>query len=1198
MLAAVSVMLVLAGAGAAPAAEAPKPNIVVILADDMAPYDISALVGIHPLGNSVIATPNLDSMVTGGHVFTRAYNMGGWSGAVCLPSRTMIMTGRSLWHIPGSLYPAPDQADKTLPMAFNNAGYDTMRTGKGGNVYKAANNKFDPNYDESNRNAIPGPTLNGDRAVGYIDTRIATSDIDPFLVYVGFGNPHDPRNATADLLDNYGATTAGGPPYPVDPDAPPLPPNYLPQHPFDNGDLTVRDEINVTGVLTYRDEGTIRNELGKEYAVIEHLDQEVGRILAKLLELEKDLGVGDGVTLSNTIVVFTSDQGIAVGSHGLMGKQNLYEHTIGAPMIVYGAVNGVPVAPGTSTASVYLMDLFPTLADMAGIPTFDSVEGQSFAAALRGEAFDGRETMYHAYTGNGAQQRAMRIGDYKMIHYSDSQRTQLFNIAADPAEMNDLSHDLAHFDTLMQLKGALGQAMVDLDDPGHLGHVGINVSYAKSATQSSTVRPAEDALDGAASTLSTFAQTGATAGVDPWWQVDLGDLFRIDYILLHNVDADDVALGAKPGWLRDIYVDILDETLAGVWTSALLNPNNGGAGYDTGPATLEVDLAMAPLTGRYVQVRRVGDSGATATESGYTLALDEVQVFAVPEGYEPPPPPPPPPPPAPGSITEWNALPTGPDVVLASAGTNANNAAVDRDWDGWTNDGGDRYRKSGMTIESPALNGDETGIVALTLELNVGSAIPDDGQTHEIDIWIGEWNTASNAPGATVRQEQFDASGITFTPGKFYTFTFQEAFTLDPATDYAFELWWTTDEDSHCIIFARTNSNDVFPGGMLWTSITDPADDTFPFSGAPTATQDVIFVMEAPPVLAWTGAAGAWSDVTWEARAGGPASPWPNTIIHAVVDNGGSVAVSGDRTARSLTVASGAVDVLAGGTLAVGGAVNVAADGALAVHGTLAVGTAGYATTSTVATPIEGGGTGVLSLGQDATFHADGGLRNFAAIHLDQAAHLTTGETNNLTQALTLGTDAVFDLTTGNLIVDYATPPVGAYSDEFLAVETLVKSGYKDGPLHYWDGPGIQSSAAAGSGDQSTTLATFDNAGPGGGKTNLEGEPVDATSVLVKYAWYGDINLDGVVDFNDYNIIDNTFLSGVTTGKHWQEGDLNYDGVVDFNDYNVMDNTWLAHAGQTLVCSTPSPTPEPATLALVALGGLGLLGRQRRKRGA
>ncbi|MBL7141190.1 MAG: PEP-CTERM sorting domain-containing protein, partial [Planctomycetes bacterium] len=98
--------------------------------------------------------------------------------------------------------------------------------------------------------------------------------------------------------------------------------------------------------------------------------------------------------------------------------------------------------------------------------------------------------------------------------------------------------------------------------------------------------------------------------------------------------------------------------------------------------------------------------------------------------------------------------------------------------------------------------------------------------------------------------------------------------------------------------------------------------------------------------------------------------------------------------------------------------------------------------------------------------------------------------------------------------------------------------------------------------------------------------------------------------------IDNTFLSGVTTGKHWQEGDLNYDGVVDFNDYNVMDNTWLAHAGQTLSGTgplgvgvdlggvdlaggvdlgggMPAPAPEPATLALVALGGLALLVRRR-----
>jgi len=101
--------------------------------------------------------------------------------------------------------------------------------------------------------------------------------------------------------------------------------------------------------------------------------------------------------------------------------------------------------------------------------------------------------------------------------------------------------------------------------------------------------------------------------------------------------------------------------------------------------------------------------------------------------------------------------------------------------------------------------------------------------------------------------------------------------------------------------------------------------------------------------------------------------------------------------------------------------------------------------------------------------------------------------------------------------------------------------------------------------------------------------------VLVKYAWYGDINLDGVVDFNDYNIIDNTFLSGDVTDQHWQRGDLNYDGVVDFNDYNLIDNTFLAHAGETLaVGGTPSPAPEPATLGLLALGAAAMLLRRRR----
>jgi len=208
----------------------------------------------------------------------------------------------------------------------------------------------------------------------------------------------------------------------------------------------------------------------------------------------------------------------------------------------------------------------------------------------------------------------------------------------------------------------------------------------------------------------------------------------------------------------------------------------------------------------------------------------------------------------------------------------------------------------------------------------------------------------------------------------------------------------------------------------------------------------------------------------------------------------------------------------------------------------------------------------------------------------------TAGGAAEFTTILELEVRGALDLGDGNLVVDYATPPAGDYSPEFLAVEALVASGFQDGPGGYWDGPGIQSSAAAAMADHATALAVFDNAGPGGGKADLEGEPVDATAVLVKYTWYGDINLDGVVDFNDYNIIDNTFLGGATTDQHWQRGDLNYDGVADFNDYNLIDNTYLAHAGETLGASgggLPVPTPEPATLALVAVGAAAVASRRR-----
>jgi len=316
------------------------------------------------------------------------------------------------------------------------------------------------------------------------------------------------------------------------------------------------------------------------------------------------------------------------------------------------------------------------------------------------------------------------------------------------------------------------------------------------------------------------------------------------------------------------------------------------------------------------------------------------------------------------------------------------------------------------------------------------------------------------------------------------------------------------------------------------------------------------------------------------------------------VNLGGTLALAGGTsTVGHIDGASPtcAVVLLPGATLEVG-TVDDVCDIQLGAGSVLGVGTAASGI------GMVEGGSGTLDVAAGVVFaHTSaGGFHGLDAVTLGDGAQLTTGEVTSTTGALTVGAGAVLDLTTGNLVVDYATPPAGDYSPEFLAVEALVASGFQDGPGGYWDGPGITSSAAAGSPDGSTALAVFDNAGPGGGKADLEGEPVDATSVLVKYAWYGDINLDGVVDFNDYNIIDNTFLGGDVNNQHWQRGDLNFDGVVDFNDYNLIDNTFLAHAGETLggglagPDALPAPTPEPATLALLGLGAAAMLLRRRR----
>lgn len=437
-----TVLLVLPG-GLADAQDK-RPNILFILTDDQSPYTLSAY------GNTECDTPNLDKLAARGMVLDAAYHMGAWSGAVCLPSRTMVMTGRTVWHIPtrgngnpnaddAELVP-PDLAQQSMPAVFNRAGYDTFRTCKQGNSYEPANKLFTTRRDATKRGgtAESGSAWHGDHAVEFLNDHAQRGGEVPFLMFLGFSHPHDVRDGTPELLEKYGAYNAKQPPTQVNPAAPPLPISYLPAHPFPSphGHARIRDEAQVSGVMTSRSEATIRNETGREYACIEYIDQQIGRVLEKLEAMGE---------LDNTYILFTADHGMSVGRHGLTGKQNLYEHTWRVPMIAAGP----GIAPGTrAPGNVYLLDLLATMCDLAGIDAPATSEGASFAPVLRGEKQTVREVMYGVYAGGTKPgMRSIRVGDWKLIKVDvmdgTIRQTQLFNLAENPEELVIEHHDPA-----------------------------------------------------------------------------------------------------------------------------------------------------------------------------------------------------------------------------------------------------------------------------------------------------------------------------------------------------------------------------------------------------------------------------------------------------------------------------------------------------------------------------------------------------------------------------------------------------------------------------------------------------------------------------------------------------------------------------------------------------------------------------------
>ena len=454
---------------------ADRPNVLFLLTDDQRFDTIAAL------GNPQIHTPNLDALVARGVAFTNACIMGGSSGAVCMPSRAMIHTGRTLYGIEREGQTI--SADHTLlGEHLQRHGYQTFGVGKwhnspaayarsfsaGGEIFFGGMNdhwnvpacRFEPsgNYPQHQplvarwgQNLVkcggmfdhitPGrhsTDLFADFTADFLRTR---TDPRPFFAYLAFMAPHDPREMPSQFLNLY------------DPDRIDLPPNFLPLHPFDNGWLHIRDEELANFPRTQKE---TRKHLAEYYAMISHLDARVGDLMRVLEERGQ---------LDNTIVILAGDNGLALGQHGLMGKQSSYDHSVHVPLLMAGP--GVPRGERRD-ALCYLLDIYPTLCDLLQLPTPGTVEGRSLAPVLQDTSRHTRDHLLYALT---STHRAVRDQRWKLIETraAGAKHTQLFDLAADPWELDNRAADPASAPEIERLRTLLQQWRTDLHDdrPGH-----------------------------------------------------------------------------------------------------------------------------------------------------------------------------------------------------------------------------------------------------------------------------------------------------------------------------------------------------------------------------------------------------------------------------------------------------------------------------------------------------------------------------------------------------------------------------------------------------------------------------------------------------------------------------------------------------------------------------------------------------------
>ncbi|QVY66073.1 sulfatase-like hydrolase/transferase [Polaribacter sp. Q13] len=472
-----------------------KPNVLLIYTDD------HRYTGVHALVGQDVKTPNIDKLANEGLIFTNTYLMGSYNGGTCMPSRAQLLTGRRLFDLKGIGRVIPTE-QVAIGEAFLNAGYNSHVIGKWHQDNKSLGRMFnsgatimsrgiyltdhyrmplwdwraDGKYTKDNaviyiydkkgnivkrgvkKGEIKGP-INTEKDGPHTSEIYANNAIDyieknkkekPFFMYLAFHAPHDPRQAPKKYKDMYPEEKMK------------LTPSYMEQHPFDNGHMTTRDESLAAWPRT---PAIARKELSDYYAIITHLDAQIGRVITSLKKSGQ---------YENTIIVLSGDSGLAVGNHGLMGKQNVYdEDGIHVPFIISGKIKG---EGRRIDAFSYIHDIYPTICDVANVKIPESVTGKSLLPVINGDKKQVRDYTYHAYR---QHQRAYRKGEYKLIEFvrapdidkhskvefiSGSRTTLLFNFKKDPWETTNLAFLPEYKETLDNMRKEMREKSIELND--------------------------------------------------------------------------------------------------------------------------------------------------------------------------------------------------------------------------------------------------------------------------------------------------------------------------------------------------------------------------------------------------------------------------------------------------------------------------------------------------------------------------------------------------------------------------------------------------------------------------------------------------------------------------------------------------------------------------------------------------------------